>query len=175
MIARPSRWIVSAILLFPVAGIALAAAPALVLAGPTPTAQLGVPYNSALVASGGTGFYSYSISSGSLPPGLILTGNTGAIRGTPTTAGTFNFSGSVADFVDDPVRPPIGAGSAAAARRRTTLQSGNPSASVSSAFTITVSAPPAAAGVPTSMWTLCLMMTCLAGAGFFRLRQQRRA
>jgi hypothetical protein len=43
-------------------------------------------------------------------------------------------------------------------------------------FTITVSAATiTAAGAPTSMWTLCLMMAGLAGAGFLRLRQTRRA
>src|SRR5262249_12441123 len=54
-------------------------------------------YSSALVASGGIRPYPFSITSGSLPPGLTLNPSTGAITGTPTTAGTFNFTAKVVD------------------------------------------------------------------------------
>lgn len=47
-------------------------------------------------ASGGTGVYSYIISSGSLPPGLGLT-NAGLLSGTPTASGDFSFSVTVTD------------------------------------------------------------------------------
>jgi hypothetical protein len=50
-----------------------------------------------LQATGGVTPYTWSISSGSLPPGLILNGSTGAITGTPTSAGTFNFTAKVVD------------------------------------------------------------------------------
>ncbi len=39
----------------------------------------------------------FTITSGSLPPGLNLNGTTGVVTGTPTTAGTFNFTISLAD------------------------------------------------------------------------------
>src|SRR5205085_12159591 len=52
---------------------------------------------SALVASGGVGPYTYSIVSGNLPGGLTLNPATGAITGTPTTAGSFNFTAKVVD------------------------------------------------------------------------------
>ncbi len=69
----------------------------LTLSGPTGTAQVGVGYSSALVASGGVAPYTFSITSGSLPPGLTLNTSTGAITGTPTTAGTYNFTAQVVD------------------------------------------------------------------------------
>lgn len=58
---------------------------------------LGVPYSQTLTASGGVPPYSWSIISGSLPPGLSLNSNTGAILGTPTAEGTFSFTVRVAD------------------------------------------------------------------------------
>ena len=74
--------------------------------GPTPlslscpanTGVVGTPYNSALTASGGTSPYLYSILSGNLPTGLSLTNSmTGAITGTPSVAGPFNFTAEVMD------------------------------------------------------------------------------
>ena len=62
---------------------------------PLTTALLGVSYVQTLSASGGTTPYTWSVFSGSLPPGLALTGAT--ITGTPTTAGSFNFTIRVTD------------------------------------------------------------------------------
>ncbi len=66
------------------------------------TGTVGVVYSSALVASGGVGPYTFSITSGSLPPGLTLNTSTGAITGTPTSAGTFNFTAQVIDSTGKP-------------------------------------------------------------------------
>ena len=74
-----------------------AATPPLSLACPANTGQIGVPYNSSLVASGGVPAYTYSIESGVLPPGLSLIPSTGAITGTPTTAGSYPFVAEVMD------------------------------------------------------------------------------
>ena len=71
--------------------------PALSLTCAASSGQVSVPYSSSLVASGGVTPYTYSIASGSLPPGLTLNTSTGAITGTPTTAGTFNFTAQVVD------------------------------------------------------------------------------
>jgi len=71
--------------------------PALTLSCPTGTAQLGVAYSSVLNAAGGTAPYTFSIISGALPPGLSLNSSTGAITGTPTTVGTYNFTAQVVD------------------------------------------------------------------------------
>ena len=51
----------------------------------------------ALEATGGTVPYSWSISSGALPPGLVLDPTTGAITGTPTTGGAYPFTVQVTD------------------------------------------------------------------------------
>ena len=46
---------------------------------------------------GGTAPFTWSVSAGTLPPGLTLAPSTGAITGTPTGAGTFNFTLRVVD------------------------------------------------------------------------------
>jgi len=62
------------------------------------TGSVGIAYNSAITASGGMGGpYTYTLASGTLPPGLTLNPVTGAITGTPTDDGIFNFSVLVAD------------------------------------------------------------------------------
>jgi arylsulfate sulfotransferase len=58
---------------------------------------VGTSYSSSLTASGGVPPYTFSITSGSLPPGLSLTPSTGAIAGVPGAAGTFAFTASVVD------------------------------------------------------------------------------
>ncbi len=56
----------------------------------------GIPYSATLSASGGTTPYAWSLASGSLPSGLTLSPG-GTISGTPTVAGTSNFTVSVSD------------------------------------------------------------------------------
>uniref|UniRef100_Q01TD0 Ig family protein n=1 Tax=Solibacter usitatus (strain Ellin6076) TaxID=234267 RepID=Q01TD0_SOLUE len=51
-----------------------------------PDGRVGVSYLQMLAASGGTGTYTWQVTSGTLPGGLTLNGSTGAITGTPTTA-----------------------------------------------------------------------------------------
>lgn len=58
---------------------------------------MGVAYSQTLVASGGTSPYTWALVSGSLPGGLSLNSSSGAITGTPTTTGTFNFTVEVTD------------------------------------------------------------------------------
>lgn len=54
-------------------------------------------YVDTLTATGGRGIYTWSLASGSLPPGLALNSSTGVISGTPSTADTYTFSVQVAD------------------------------------------------------------------------------
>lgn len=64
--------------------------------GSLPAPVLGTAYSQAVTASGGISPYTYSVSTGSLPAGLVL-GPTGVLSGTPTVAGTFNFTVRAAD------------------------------------------------------------------------------
>jgi M6 family metalloprotease-like protein len=57
--------------------------------GAPPEPRVGQAYSHDLMASGGTGAYSWSVVSGALPTGLSLS-TAGSITGTPTTQGTFN-------------------------------------------------------------------------------------
>jgi hypothetical protein len=68
--------------------ISPAGCPVITLAPPTlPVGQIGVAYSQQITASGGTGPYTFSIVSGSLPVGLTLSAS-GLVSGTPTTAGS---------------------------------------------------------------------------------------
>lgn len=62
-----------------------------------PAGTVGVSYSQSIAATGGTPPYNWSVSSGSLPPGLSLTASNGAITGTPSSANTFSFTVQVAD------------------------------------------------------------------------------
>jgi hypothetical protein len=59
---------------------------------PLPTGTVGVNYSVTLMATGGSGIYTWAVSVGSLPAGLSLAAATGVISGQPTTAGTSNFT-----------------------------------------------------------------------------------
>src|SRR6185369_16474392 len=56
------------------------------------TAEVGSVFNSPVLASGGSPPYAWSISAGSLPPGLTLDPVMGNIFGTPSQAGSVQFS-----------------------------------------------------------------------------------
>ena len=57
--------------------------------------EVGVPINATLTATGGAGFYTWALASGSLPPGV--TTSNGTIIGTPTTPGAYRFSLTATD------------------------------------------------------------------------------
>lgn len=61
----------------------------------TTTGKVGTAYTGSLTATGGVAPYTFSIISGCLPAGLTLNPTTGAITGTPTSAGTFSFTAKV--------------------------------------------------------------------------------
>lgn len=60
-------------------------------------ATQGTAYSSALIASGGTAPYTFSLFAGLLPIGLTLDPATGDITGTPTTPGVTAYTGQVTD------------------------------------------------------------------------------
>lgn len=73
-------------------------APALTLS-PTvlPAPTMSTAYNTTLSASGGVSPYTFSISGGTLPPGITLNAATGTLAGTPTALGTYAFTVKVTD------------------------------------------------------------------------------
>jgi hypothetical protein len=78
--------------------VSFAANPALAIV--TSTLPNGTPnalYLATIMASGGNAPYSWSLTGGALPTGLILDPGSGAITGTPTNTGVFNFVASVSD------------------------------------------------------------------------------
>jgi hypothetical protein len=67
-----------------------------------PSGNAGTAYSSSVVASGGLAPYTWSITTGSLPGGLVLNSATGAITGTITAAaGTYSFTVQASD-ADNP-------------------------------------------------------------------------
>ncbi|MBX7218660.1 MAG: putative Ig domain-containing protein [Blastocatellia bacterium] len=61
-----------------------------------PNGTAGTGYNQTLTGSGGTSPYTLGVTAGALPTGLSL-GSAGALSGTPTTTGTFNFTVTATD------------------------------------------------------------------------------
>lgn len=55
------------------------------------------PNRTVFNAGGGSPPYTFSIVSGGLPPGLSLNSSTGAVTGTPTTAGSYSYTVQVTD------------------------------------------------------------------------------
>ncbi|NTI26448.1 tandem-95 repeat protein [Rhizobium rhizogenes] len=72
-------------------------APTITIAPTTlPAAAVAAAYSQIITASGGTGVYTYAVTAGALPAGLTLS-SAGALSGTPTAAGTFNFTVTATD------------------------------------------------------------------------------
>ena len=104
--------------------LTVGAARPLVITSPStlPSGTIGQSYAVGVFADGGTTPYTWTRTSGTLPPGLALQASPGRITGRPTTAGTFTFALRVADSrgqsatgtfsitVDPPAPPPTAPG-----------------------------------------------------------------
>lgn len=77
----------------------IAAPPVTVVVSPgsLPAGTVTVPYSQTITASGGTGPYSFAVTAGALPGGLLLDSVTGLLSGTPTASGSFNFTVTATD------------------------------------------------------------------------------
>ncbi len=122
----------------------------LTIGGNPPNGTVGIPYATSLTTNAPPSS-TFSLLSGSLPPGLTLAGD-GTITGTPTTTGTYNFTAQVAATI-----PGVGPQTA------------------SSAFSITINAVPtqssSAAPVPTlGHAALGLLALLIAGVGLLARR-----
>lgn len=62
-----------------------------------PDGNIGAAYSQMVSATNGQGTVTFSVTSGGLPTGLNLNGGTGAISGTPTATGTFDFTITATD------------------------------------------------------------------------------
>lgn len=80
-------------------------APLAITTSALPGGAVGVPYGHTLAAQGGVQPYSWSIASGSLPPGLALSPSTGAITGTPVSPGTYSFTVRLTDGTTVTAKP----------------------------------------------------------------------
>src|SRR5215831_502078 len=95
-----ARHLVTGLLILTALGIRAAAKPH-ITTDTLPGAVVGSPYNQTISVNGAQDPNTWSISAGSLPPGLSLGTSSGAITGTPATAGTYNFTVRVVDRKGD--------------------------------------------------------------------------
>ncbi len=100
-----------------IAGRPVAPPLSITTASTLPAGTVNKSYSITLAKFGGTPSFSWTVFSGSLPPGLTLNPSTGQISGTPTTAGKFLATIRVRD-------------------------SGNPSQSAQELFSLTINSPP---------------------------------
>ena len=113
-----------------------------------PDATVGTAYSQTLTASGGSGGYTWTVSAGALPAGLSLS-TAGAITGTPTTAGTANFTVQVKDSANTTATKALAINIAAAALTVTTTSL--PSGVIGTAYSQTLTASGGSGGYT---WTV---------------------
>src|SRR5207245_9511594 len=62
-----------------------------------PSATVNSAYSATLSATGGSGTYTFAVTSGSLPAWLTLNASTGVLSGTPSTSGSSSFTITASD------------------------------------------------------------------------------
>ena len=129
--------------------LAVAAALTITSAPALPAGATGAVYRQAFSAAGGSPPYVWSVSAGSLPGGMTLDSSTGILSGTPTAAGTFNFTVTVTDSNSLASQQPfsIAVGQGLSVTAAPTL----PDATAGSAYNFTLSA---SGGKQPYTWTI---------------------
>lgn len=113
-----------------------------------PSGLEGSPYDSNLVATDGLAPYSnWTISNGSLPPGMALNAATGRISGIPTLSGTYPFTVTVKDSTDAQSAP--AALSITVGSRPAITTSSFPNATVGRPYALTLAASGGSSIYPT--------------------------
>jgi hypothetical protein len=115
-----------------------------------PGGTVATAYSATLGASGGTAPYSWSVTSGSLPPGLTLA-STGAISGTPTTSGSYPFTVQVRDSATTAQTSSATFSISVGVTAPTITTTSLPNATVNSAYSATLTA---SGGVTPYTWSL---------------------
>lgn len=72
------------------------AQPITIVTTSAPNGVVGTAYSQTLTATGGSGGFTWSLTSGTLPTGLLLS-TSGVVSGTPTATGTYTFTAQVKD------------------------------------------------------------------------------
>jgi hypothetical protein len=149
---------------------ALAACPIITVNPATlPNGTLGTPYNAVVSASGGTAPFTFVVSNGALPTGLVLDPNTGAISGTPTVAAAFDFTITAIDangcLGNRPYTIAIAAaGCAVITLSPTTLPAGTTGSPYSQAVLASGGAPPYTYAVTSGALPTGLVLNSVTGA-----------
>ena len=78
-----------------------------------PIGKVGASYAASIITGGGTPSYRWALASGTLPPGISISGR-GVLLGTPTVAGTYRFYIQTIDAANGTTNGEIAAGSLAA-------------------------------------------------------------
>ena len=127
-----------------------AAALTITTASPLPAGTVGIAYSQTFAAAGGTVPYTnWAVAVGTLPANLLLNAATGALTGTPTTAGTSNFTIQVTDSAAVPV-------------------------TATKAFSLTINAPVETTAIPTmNEWGMIILTVLLGTVSVYYLRRRK--
>ncbi len=138
---------------------------------------VGTPYTRTVTATGGTPPYTWSISAGTVSPGMAITA-AGVFSGTPTTAGDFKFTLTVTDAVGATANAAqdqwVGGASTSSgsgsggnpppATFALTVTHGSGSGNYAAGATVTVTANAPAAGFAFAQWTGAAVATATAAS-----------
>jgi sugar lactone lactonase YvrE len=139
--------------------LTIAAAPVVISISPAslPDGAVGIAYSQTVTASGGSGSYSYALTSGGLPAGMLLNASSGLVSGTPTVSSPdpISFTITAIDTINSvsasqPYTPTIYAvASAALAQNAGPSNIGSPASTTTLIFSFNVPATVASINVVT--------------------------